>query len=51
MRPRLVVEWKQMLRDAGVVDLQVQDWTDAGADGAGDAGDEALDRAVADGPR
>lgn len=37
MRPRLVVEWKQMLRDAGVVDLQVQDWTDAGADGAEEA--------------
>ena len=36
MRPRLLVEWKQMLRDAGVVDLQVQDWTSAGADGAGD---------------
>ena len=36
VRPRLIVEWKQMLRDAGVVDLQVQDWTDAGADGAAD---------------
>lgn len=36
MRPRLVVEWKQMLRDAGVVDLQVQDWTSAGAEAAGD---------------
>lgn len=34
VRPRLVVEWKQMLRDAGVVDLQVQDWTDAGAESA-----------------
>jgi ubiquinone/menaquinone biosynthesis C-methylase UbiE len=34
MRPHLLVEWKQMLRDAGVVDLQVQDWTDEGADGA-----------------
>lgn len=33
MRPRLLVEWKQMLRDAGVVDLQVQDWTNAGDDG------------------
>ncbi|MBV9880895.1 MAG: methyltransferase domain-containing protein [Gemmatirosa sp.] len=30
LRPHLVVEWKQMLRDAGVVDLQVQDWTDEG---------------------
>jgi SAM-dependent methyltransferase len=36
VRPRLVVEWKQMLRDAGVVDLQVQDWTDAGGDTAPD---------------
>ena len=27
LRPRLVVEWKQMLRDANVVDIQVQDWT------------------------
>ncbi len=27
MRPHLLVEWKQMLRDAGVVELQVQDWT------------------------
>jgi SAM-dependent methyltransferase len=33
LRPFLLVEWKQMLRDAGVVDLQVQDWT-AGADGS-----------------
>jgi len=27
LRPRLVVEWKQMLRDAGVVEIQVTDWT------------------------
>jgi len=27
LRPRLVVEWKQMLRDAGVVEIQVNDWT------------------------
>jgi SAM-dependent methyltransferase len=27
LRPHLLVEWKQMLRDAGVVDIQVQDWT------------------------
>ena len=32
LRPRLLVEWKQMLRDAGVVDIQVQDWT-SGAPG------------------
>jgi SAM-dependent methyltransferase len=30
MRPRLLVEWKQMLRDSGVVDIQVQDWTSGG---------------------
>jgi ubiquinone/menaquinone biosynthesis C-methylase UbiE len=29
LRPRLLVEWKQVLRDAGVVDIQVDDWTDA----------------------
>jgi SAM-dependent methyltransferase len=33
LRPYLLVEWKQFMRDAGAVDLQVQDWT-AGADGA-----------------
>lgn len=33
LRPHLLVEWKQMLRDAGVVDLQVQDWTEEGSDG------------------
>jgi 2-polyprenyl-3-methyl-5-hydroxy-6-metoxy-1,4-benzoquinol methylase len=27
LRPHLLVEWKQMLRDAGVVELEVQDWT------------------------
>lgn len=32
LRPHLVVEWKQMLRDAGIVDIQVQDWT-SGAPG------------------
>jgi 2-polyprenyl-3-methyl-5-hydroxy-6-metoxy-1,4-benzoquinol methylase len=30
LRPRLLVEWKQMLRDAGVVEIQVQDWTSGG---------------------
>ena len=30
LRPHLLVEWKQMLRDAGVVDIQVQDWTSGG---------------------
>lgn len=28
LRPHLLVEWKQMLRDAGIVDVQVQDWSD-----------------------
>lgn len=31
MRPHLLVEWKQMMRDAGLVEIQVQDWTAAGA--------------------
>ncbi len=31
MRPLLLVEWKQLLRDAGVVDLYVEDWSDSGA--------------------
>ena len=39
LRPHHVVEWKQMLRDAGVVDLQVQDWTDEGDEAPG-VGDE-----------
>ena len=30
LRPHMLVEWKQMLRDAGVVDVQVQDWTSGG---------------------
>lgn len=29
VRPMLLVEWKQMLRDAGAVDLHVEDLTDA----------------------
>lgn len=28
-RPFLLVEWKQQLRDAGCVDLHVEDWSDA----------------------
>src|SRR5690606_98939 len=27
-RPLLLVEWKQLLRDAGCVDLRVEDWSD-----------------------
>lgn len=30
LRPRLLVEWKQMLREAGLVDITVQDWSDGG---------------------
>jgi SAM-dependent methyltransferase len=30
LRPHLLIEWKQMLREAGVVDIQVQDWTSGG---------------------
>ena len=30
LRPHLLVEWKQMLREAGVVDIHVQDWTSGG---------------------
>jgi SAM-dependent methyltransferase len=29
-RPRLLVEWKQMLREAGLVDIIVQDWSEGG---------------------
>jgi SAM-dependent methyltransferase len=28
-RPLILVEWKQLLRDAGVVELAVEDWSDA----------------------
>lgn len=37
VRPHLVVEWKQMLRDAGVVEVVVQDWSE-GAVGARTSG-------------
>lgn len=30
LRPQLLVEWKQMLRAAGLVDLVVQDWSEGG---------------------
>jgi SAM-dependent methyltransferase len=30
-RPMLLVEWKQLLRDAGVVELHVEDWSDYSA--------------------
>ena len=47
MRPHLLMEWKQMLRDAGVVDLQVQDWTDEAADAGGDAPCDTAEHPVA----
>ncbi|MBI4543633.1 MAG: methyltransferase domain-containing protein [Gemmatimonadetes bacterium] len=31
VRPFLLVEWKQMLREAGVVELYVEDWSDGAA--------------------
>lgn len=31
VRPLMLVEWKQMLREAGIVDLVVEDWSDPGA--------------------
>ena len=44
-RPHLLVEWKQMLRNAGAVEIQVQDWTTGGpgcaSRGAGALRDEA----------
>ncbi len=30
---RHLVEWKQMMREAGLVDIEVQDWTDSGTRG------------------
>ena len=35
LRPHLLIEWKQMMREAGLVEIQVQDWTEAGAKAAG----------------
>lgn len=40
LRPHLIVEWKQMLRDAGVVELDVQDWT-SGSPGSGRTAEQA----------
>lgn len=31
IRPSLAMEWKQMLRDAGVVELRIEDWSTAAA--------------------
>jgi SAM-dependent methyltransferase len=37
MRPYFLVEWKQMMRDAGLVEIDVQDWTSSGTAPARDA--------------
>lgn len=31
VRPRVLMEWKQMLKEAGVTDLHVEDWSDSAA--------------------
>jgi SAM-dependent methyltransferase len=41
LRPRLLVEWKQMLRDAGAVDIQVDDWTNECDEGLTDDSEES----------
>jgi SAM-dependent methyltransferase len=33
LRPFMLVQWKQMAREAGLVDLTVQDWSEGGASG------------------
>ena len=35
LRPFLLVQWKQMSREAGLVDLTVQDWSEGGTAGRG----------------
>lgn len=42
LRPRLLVEWKQMMRAAGLVEIQVQDWTEAGAKATAEADEEPI---------
>lgn len=41
LRPRMLVEWKQMLREAGIVDIQVKDWTNEYDDELAADGDDA----------
>jgi hypothetical protein len=38
----LLVEWKQMSREAGLVDLSVQDWSEGGASGRGSVSAEPV---------
>jgi SAM-dependent methyltransferase len=42
LRPHLLVEWKQMLREAGLVDITVQDWSDGGPAARGPTPREAM---------
>ncbi|HEX6050191.1 MAG TPA: methyltransferase domain-containing protein [Gemmatimonadaceae bacterium] len=42
LRPRLLIEWKQMMREAGLVEIQVQDWTEAGAKAAAEEEEPVL---------
>lgn len=42
LRPHLLIEWKQMMREAGLVEIQVQDWTEAGAKAAADEEEPVL---------
>ena len=42
LRPHLLVEWKQMMREAGLVEIQVQDWTEAGAKAAAESEEEPV---------
>jgi SAM-dependent methyltransferase len=42
LRPRLLVEWKQMMREAGLVDITVQDWSDGGPAARGLAQRDAM---------
>jgi 2-polyprenyl-3-methyl-5-hydroxy-6-metoxy-1,4-benzoquinol methylase len=42
LKPHLLIEWKQMMREAGLVEIQVQDWTEAGAKAAAESEDEPV---------
>jgi 2-polyprenyl-3-methyl-5-hydroxy-6-metoxy-1,4-benzoquinol methylase len=42
LRPHLLIEWKQMMREAGLVEIQVQDWTEAGAKAAAESDEDAV---------
>jgi hypothetical protein len=40
LRPHLLIDWYQMMREAGLVEIQVQDWTEAGAKAAAESDEE-----------